>query len=710
MIGKHLSSYDVPRRVFQPRNDTWQGLLASATYESSIGLTVSSEINGSILCMKLGNRTVSSEIKIHGGKNTVFIKSLQGRFLINAFSWNSSCNFTQFPDYCFTTANPDLLGQQRFGLVIKESYDKFQTYLFCKNGIQTLLQADNITSEPAETPLKMADFLRQKFPAHCYKPVCFQQRCANPFHCRISAQLASSFTCPCTYRGSGIMKVLCNDTVSGNLYNYVGVNEQFPKSTPKIAESTTTTTTTVVGNIQSAHQFSSESSEVTETTDLFESTEKVPQGAVETTIGQETTSKFGLTVMPELTKSTTVPIREIVGSKLNDATETAPVVSPKMGTTTIIAVLSVLLSLLLVACIFFGLRFTIAKKTLRDLSEQEIELFRTGKYRDSVVKNSISIAMSAQLVPFQNDLLETDVQIETGKLIEQDDFISVYPATINGRKAIVKTTDDKAMVLFFKEFLKDIKVMNHISQYPQPNIVTFLGAVTSNIQNRIICAGFEASSLGNVKDFLRNNSGNCVQITQVRQVYNKPDVTNTMEENQNQVTTLTMLHWSDQIATAMVYLQSEKLVHGDLSASNVFLFPENHIKISDVSSWRKEFERDYYFAKFKPPPKWRWMAIELLRSKKFTLKTDMWAFGVTLWEIFSLGEDPHPGIKWSPDFVAMLEKGYRMDKPAFATPDMYQVLLRCWYRYPNDRLNFVQMKGRIRDCIERFMEPSDYIQ
>ncbi|CAG7824897.1 unnamed protein product [Allacma fusca] len=699
-------SYDVPRRVFQPRNDTWQGLLASATYESSIGLTVSSEINGSILCMKLGNRTVSSEIKIHGGKNTVFIKSLQGRFLINAFSWNSSCNFT----YCFTTANPDLLGQQRFGLVIKESYDKFQTYLFCKNGIQTLLQADNITSEPAETPLKMADFLRQKFPAHCYKPVCFQQRCANPFHCRISAQLASSFTCPCTYRGSGIMKVLCNDTVSGNLYNYVGVNEQFPKSTPKIAESTTTTTTTVVGNIQSAHQFSSESSEVTETTDLFESTEKVPQGAVETTIGQETTSKFGLTVMPELTKSTTVPIREIVGSKLNDATETAPVVSPKMGTTTIIAVLSVLLSLLLVACIFFGLRFTIAKKTLRDLSEQEIELFRTGKYRDSVVKNSISIAMSAQLVPFQNDLLETDVQIETGKLIEQDDFISVYPATINGRKAIVKTTDDKAMVLFFKEFLKDIKVMNHISQYPQPNIVTFLGAVTSNIQNRIICAGFEASSLGNVKDFLRNNSGNCVQITQVRQVYNKPDVTNTMEENQNQVTTLTMLHWSDQIATAMVYLQSEKLVHGDLSASNVFLFPENHIKISDVSSWRKEFERDYYFAKFKPPPKWRWMAIELLRSKKFTLKTDMWAFGVTLWEIFSLGEDPHPGIKWSPDFVAMLEKGYRMDKPAFATPDMYQVLLRCWYRYPNDRLNFVQMKGRIRDCIERFMEPSDYIQ
>ncbi|CAG7824895.1 unnamed protein product [Allacma fusca] len=317
-------------------------------------------------------------------------------------------------------------------------------------------------------------------------------------------------------------------------------------------------------------------------------------------------------------------------------------------------------------------RYYSAKKRLQRLMEKEIREFRTGKVRASVVRNSVTGAISVQLFPFRNEITVEDIEMELGKLMEQDNFMSIFPGTIKGRRAILKTTGLKTEFPFFKEFLKDIKVMSYVCHRMHPNIVEFLGALTSNIHNRVIVAGFESSPLGNLKDFLRNNStsnGTLRSITEDGKIEHIP-IPN--EKNQNKEAARTLLNWCEQITTAMVFLHQENLVHGDLSASNILLFPNNCIKVSDLCSWRKEFERNYYIENFRAPPKWRWMAIE----------------------------DPHPGILWSPKFVSALENGYRMDVPTFSTQTLYQMLLRCWYRYPNDRLNFIQIKEIIKDCMQ----------
>jgi serine/threonine protein kinase len=74
--------------------------------------------------------------------------------------------------------------------------------------------------------------------------------------------------------------------------------------------------------------------------------------------------------------------------------------------------------------------------------------------------------------------------------------------------------------------------------------------------------------------------------------------------------------------------------------------------------------------KSKVPLPWKWMSIESLSEMKFSSASDVWSYGITLWEIFSLGQVPYPGLNWTPDFVNQLVMGMRMSAPKYASSDM----------------------------------------
>lgn len=169
------------------------------------------------------------------------------------------------------------------------------------------------------------------------------------------------------------------------------------------------------------------------------------------------------------------------------------------------------------------------------------------------------------------------------------------------------------------------------------------------------------------------------------------------------VTTSDLLCFAYQTARGMEFLASRKLVHRDLSARNVLLGEGNIIKICDFGLTKNTYEYTEIFNKSNEtlPLPIRWLAVESLRDKVFSTKSDVWSFGIYLWELFSLGAHPYPGIEVSLNFYIMLKNGYRMAKPDYAPKSIYEIMLSCWNAEPEDRPSFTELTDILGNSLER---------
>ncbi|XP_053309265.1 receptor tyrosine-protein kinase erbB-2 [Spea bombifrons] len=150
-----------------------------------------------------------------------------------------------------------------------------------------------------------------------------------------------------------------------------------------------------------------------------------------------------------------------------------------------------------------------------------------------------------------------------------------------------------------------------------------------------------------------------------------------VRENKDHIASRDLLNWCVQIAKGMRYLEEVRLVHRDLAARNVLVKNPTHVKITDFGLARllDVDETEYHADGGKVPIKW--MALESILHRKFTHQSDVWSYGVTVWELMTFGAKPYDGIP-ARDIPDLLEKGDRLPQPPVCTIDVYMIMVKCW--------------------------------
>uniref|UniRef100_A0A6Q2Z0F8 Receptor protein-tyrosine kinase n=1 Tax=Esox lucius TaxID=8010 RepID=A0A6Q2Z0F8_ESOLU len=178
-----------------------------------------------------------------------------------------------------------------------------------------------------------------------------------------------------------------------------------------------------------------------------------------------------------------------------------------------------------------------------------------------------------------------------------------------------------------------------------------------------------------------------------------------VKENKDHIGSQCLLNWCVQIAKGMNYLEERHLVHRDLAARNVLVKTPHHVKITDfgLAKLLTANEKEYHADGGKVPIKW--MALESILHWTYTHQSDVWSYGVTVWELMTFGSKPYDGIP-ATEIAGVLERGERLSQPPICTIDVYMIMVKCWMIDADSRPRFREL---IAEFSKMARDPSRYL-
>ncbi|XP_036302888.1 tyrosine-protein kinase receptor Tie-1 [Pipistrellus kuhlii] len=269
-------------------------------------------------------------------------------------------------------------------------------------------------------------------------------------------------------------------------------------------------------------------------------------------------------------------------------------------------------------------------------------------------------------------------------LIGEGNFGQVIRAMIkkDGLKmnAAIKMLKEYASENDHRDFAGELEVLCKLGHHP--NIINLLGAC----ENRgYLYIAIEYAPYGNLLDFLRKS-----RVLETDPVFAREHGTaSTLSSRQ-------LLRFASDAANGMQYLSEKQFIHRDLAARNVLVGENLASKIADFGLSRGE---EVYVKKTMGRLPVRWMAIESLNYSVYTTKSDVWSFGVLLWEIVSLGGTPYCGMTCA-ELYEKLPQGYRMEQPRNCDDEVYELMRQCWRDRPYERPPFAQIALQLGRMLE----------
>ncbi|KAF2903975.1 hypothetical protein ILUMI_02199, partial [Ignelater luminosus] len=262
---------------------------------------------------------------------------------------------------------------------------------------------------------------------------------------------------------------------------------------------------------------------------------------------------------------------------------------------------------------------------------------------------------------------------------------------IDGKEGVsivaVKTLKENANEKEQQDLLSELQVMKMLE--PHPNVVTLLGCCTEKDPIFVI---MEFVSRGKLQSYLRNS--------RAERYYNN------MHGQSKTLTSRDLTSFCYQVAKGMDFLSSNGIIHRDLAARNILITEDHTCKVADFGFARDVIDSHVYERKSEGRLPIRWMAPESLYDNIFSVKSDVWSFGVLIWEVVTLGSTPYTGLS-AAEVMKKVRDGYRLEKPEHCRRELYNIMYYCWDKDSKQRPSF----GECVELLEKLIvSETDYIE
>ncbi|XP_029412992.1 tyrosine-protein kinase receptor UFO isoform X4 [Nannospalax galili] len=294
-----------------------------------------------------------------------------------------------------------------------------------------------------------------------------------------------------------------------------------------------------------------------------------------------------------------------------------------------------------------------------------------------------SLGISEELKEKLRDVMVDRHKVALGKTLGEGEFGAVMEGQLNQDDSILKVAVKTMKIAIctrseLEDFLSEAVCMK---EFDHPNVMRLIGVCFQGSDRE----GFPEPVV--ILPFMKH--GDLHSFLLYSRLGDQPVF----------LPTQMLVKFMADIASGMEYLSTKRFIHRDLAARNCMLNENMSVCVADFGLSKKIYNGDYYRQGRIAKMPVKWIAIESLADRVYTSKSDVWSFGVTMWEIATRGQTPYPGVENS-EIYDYLRQGNRLKQPVDCLDGLYALMSRCWELNPRDRPNFAELREDLENTLK----------
>ncbi|XP_050784381.1 tyrosine-protein kinase receptor UFO isoform X1 [Gopherus flavomarginatus] len=294
-----------------------------------------------------------------------------------------------------------------------------------------------------------------------------------------------------------------------------------------------------------------------------------------------------------------------------------------------------------------------------------------------------SLGISEDLKEKLRDVMVDRHKVALGKTLGEGEFGSVMEGQLNQDNSVLKVAVKTMKIAIctrseMEDFLSEAVCMK---EFDHPNVMKLLGVCLQSTESE----GYPSPVV--ILPFMKHGDLHSFLL------YSR------LGDSPLYLPTRTLVGFMADIASGMDYLSSRDFIHRDLAARNCMLNENMNVCVADFGLSKKIYNGDYYRQGRIAKMPVKWIAIESLADRVYTTKSDVWSFGVTMWEIATRGQTPYPGVENS-EIYDYLRQGHRLKQPLDCLDGLYQLMTSCWALHPKERPSFEELHGALEKTLQ----------